>query len=137
MSTATAVRPGIETDWWSGSDSEDERPALMRVDEIPHQHPDDNLLEDFARLAEELEDAGAGLSSTRRIMVHPAFAEILALGRPAIPLAINRLRGSDNRPLWLRVLSGLGPFPPGAGESTIEAAAGFWIQWATAEGLAT
>src|SRR4051812_21885685 len=53
---------------------------------------DDPAAAEFDLLAEELEYAGAGVSSTRRLMAHRAYTEILALGKDAIPLLLERLR---------------------------------------------
>jgi hypothetical protein len=83
----------------------------------------------FEELADELEEDTAVLSATRRAMKLPAFREILALGDEVIPEVIERLKTSDNRPVWLRMLGTLTPFPPGAGEETIDDAADVWIQW--------
>jgi hypothetical protein len=83
----------------------------------------------FSELAEELEERAAGLSATRRAMKFPAFNEILALGDAVLPEVIARLKTSDNRPLWLRVLGTLTPFPPGAGAETVDDAAAAWIRW--------
>jgi hypothetical protein len=83
----------------------------------------------FEQLAQELEEAAAGLSATRRAARLPAFNEILALGAEVVPDVIARLKVSSNRPLWLRVLGTLTPFPPGAGADTIDDAAEAWIRW--------
>ncbi len=147
MSSATAVRTHSEHRVGNVYEGLDEIPNLVEpaLGEQPDAGGDDSwkvfqagLLAEvkksetqmrFAQLAEELEDAAAGLSATRRAMRLPAFNEILALGEDVVPDVIERLKTSDNRPLWLRVLGTLTPFPPGAGEETVDDAADAWIQW--------
>jgi hypothetical protein len=131
MSTPTAVRMDIQLESESESSSEEtvESAPLLRTEGLRSDPGTESARDAFNDLADELEAAAAGLSSTRRAMGHPAFAEILALGDAAIPALIDRLRFSNNRPLWLRLLGTLTPFPPGAGESTIDNAANVWIRW--------
>jgi hypothetical protein len=125
MSTATLVREEKEI---KSSVAPSEGPPLSRIERGQDEDVYDTR-DDFDDLADELEGAAAGLSSTRRAMAHPAFAEILALGDPAISASLNRLKVSSNRPLWLRVLGTLTASPPGVGQSTIDDAANAWIRW--------
>src|ERR1700761_4804140 len=104
--------------------------ALFRADRSRQLGPRDfDAQERFDVLADDLEAATFGLSSTRRAMSHPAFTEILALGSPAVTGALRRLKSSSNRPLWLRVLGTLTPFPPGAGQGDIDGAVVAWLAW--------
>ncbi|MBK5219293.1 MAG: hypothetical protein JJE35_05860 [Thermoleophilia bacterium] len=128
MSTALAERTEQrltegEFDW-----DADAAPVLVRAEELAHDEGA-FIRDSFEDLADELEQQAAGLSATRRAFRYPAFIEILALGDAVIPEVIERLKTSENRPLWLRVLGSLTPFPPGAGESTIDDAADAWIRW--------
>jgi hypothetical protein len=148
MSSATAVRThneGRVEDRYEGLDEipdsfeqASEGGASERDWESAWKAVHDGLLADakttdlqvrFEQLADELEEDAAVLSATRRAMKLPAFREILALGDKVIPEVIERLKTSNNRPLWLRMLGTLTPFPPGAGEETIDDAADAWIQW--------
>jgi hypothetical protein len=90
---------------------------------------DDSIAAEFQLLAEELEAAASGVSSTRRLMGHPAYSEILALGNDAIPLLLDRLRTGRNRPTWLTLLGSLTVLPPSAGKDTIDEAAETWLRW--------
>jgi hypothetical protein len=104
--------------------------VLFRASNTRHRGSQDlDQRERFDLLADELETVTLGLSSTRRAMFHPAFTEILAMGQPAVPGALRRLRTSANRPLWLRVLGTLTPFPPGAGQDDIDSAVDAWLRW--------
>jgi hypothetical protein len=148
MSTATAVRTHRDTEQHEGlyGSYEGLPPALQLGEEpvvgegeqgrsrkerdVAVREDDSTIIRNsFNELADELEEAAAGLSSTRRALRYPAFIEILALGDTVVPEVLERLRISENRPLWLRVLGTLTPFPPGAGESTIDDAADAWIRW--------
>lgn len=132
MSTATITERPAKPN----AVSEDEAPLFRAQEQAPLEEVFD-AQDEFNELADELEEAAAGLSSTRRAMAHPAFAEILAMGNPAISPALQRLCKSSNRPLWLRVLGTLTPFPPGAGASNIDDAAATWIRWGAQKGLTT
>lgn len=130
MSTATLTRPAraLEGDEELCGDL-DGSSALESLESFNHEDEKVTLRDSFGVLADELEEAAAGLSSTRRASRYPAFVEILALGDSVVPEVIERLKISENRPLWLRVLGTLTPFPPGAGASTIDEAADAWIRW--------
>jgi len=130
MSTATLVRTDRSLEGNEGFVEEPE--GASALESLETFDPGDKgaaIRDTFSELADELEDAAVALSSTRRALRYPAFIEILELGDSVIPEVIERLRVSENRPLWLRVLGTLTPFPPGAGESTIDAAADAWIRW--------
>jgi hypothetical protein len=130
MSTATLTRPAraLEGDEEHCGDLGGSS-AFESLESFGHEDEKATLRDSFNVLADELEEAAAGLSSTRRALRYPAFVEILALGDSVVPEVIERLRISENRPLWLRVLGTLTPFPPGAGASTIDEAADAWIRW--------
>lgn len=132
MSTGIAVKPAeqrLEREALDESFADDGVPApLERADE---RKQDDRvlILDSFEELADELEESTAGLSSTRRAVKEPAFVEILALGKVVLPSVVERLRSSENRPLWLRVLGTFTAEPPGLGQRTIDEAADAWIAW--------
>lgn len=84
---------------------------------------------EFDILADELAAAAAGVSSTRRLLSHPAYIGILALGEEAVPLLLERLRAGTHRPTWLTILGSLTALPPSAGAATIDEAASAWLKW--------
>jgi len=130
MSTATLVRTDRSLE--GNEEFVEEFEGASALETLETFNPGDErtaIRDAFSELADELEEAAAALSSTRRALRYPAFIEILALGDSVIPEVIERLKVSENRPLWLRVLGTLTPFPPGAGESTIDDAADAWIRW--------
>jgi hypothetical protein len=103
----------------------------------PEAQRADDLSAQFELLADELAADSLGVSSTRRLMQHPAYIGILSLGDEAIPLLLERLEAPGPRPVWLRLLSSLTSFVPGAGQETIPAAAEAWLQWGKRSGLRT
>ena len=71
-----------------------------------------------------------------RVHDHPAYAEILAMGEPAIPLILRHLR--DRGWHWyrlLRELSGENPVPPG--ESDRRRVVELWLEWGEERGIVT
>jgi hypothetical protein len=89
----------------------------------------------FRRLKREWNAATAHLSSTTKIMNHPAFQEIIQLGSPVVPFM---LRDMTERPrLWvwaLAKITGVNPVPAEeAGNITAMSAA--WLRWGRENGL--
>lgn len=130
MSTALATRQDnskVEEEIFGDPPTHEESP-LGRADEQTRDEKA-RVRESFEQLADELEESAAPLSSTRRAVKTPAFLEILALGPDVLPLALDRLKASSNRPLWLRVLGTFTSSPPGLGKATVEEATAAWIAW--------
>jgi hypothetical protein len=99
-----------------------------------HAWQGDELHAQFEVLADELASVASGVSSTRKLVRHPAYLGILELGEDAIPLLLGRLTKPGGRPIWLKLLSSLTPFQPGAGRETIEEAASDWVSWGKRSG---
>jgi hypothetical protein len=138
MSSATLVRPSIADPWGSDVSVDDDCEPVGRV--VPRVkaraidiESDPGVEAEFEFLADELEEAAVSVSSTRRLMGHPAYIGILALDERAIPLVLQRLR-RNSQPIWLRLLSSLTAFQPGAGQENVANAAEEWIRWGKREG---
>jgi hypothetical protein len=97
--------------------------------------PVSDLGRQFEIFAAELSDAAGVVSSTRRLMRHPAYLAILALGERAIPLILKRIEAGDDQPVWLRLLGSFTSFQPGAGQETIADAAAAWVRWGKVRGI--
>jgi hypothetical protein len=108
-------------------DNHDDEAPLGRLRPCPDEPPNDKGA--FELLADELEEAAAGLASPRKAMRHPAYVEILALGFKTVPWIIDRLEQDKYRPLWMRVLGSLTGSPPSGGANTVPAAAEVWMRW--------
>jgi hypothetical protein len=89
----------------------------------------------FRRLAAAWEQATGHLSSMTAASNHPAYQEIIHLGREVIPHLLRDLE--DNETHWfiaLRQITGINPIPPSAAGNVpkmIEA----WLQWAKDNGF--
>lgn len=143
MSPTAQLAPEQRTDdeTWELVDVEDEtppaahRPSPLEFFQLGRDAQREQVRVRFDLLADELAVSMAGASSTRRAMRHPAYAEILALGKDAIPFLLRRLERPGSRPLWLRLLGSLTAFQPGAGQETISDAAHAWMRWGRTEGF--
>ncbi len=102
----------------------------------PRPQDPPSLKDQFDVLADELEEAAGAMASPRKAMRHPAYGEILALGRPAIPLALERMQESGNRPLWMRLLGSLTGIKPSQHQVTIGEAERQWLRWGCIQGVA-
>jgi hypothetical protein len=73
-------------------------------------------------------------SSTTRILGHPAFRRIVALGEPAIPLILREIqREPDHLSFALREITGTSPVPAGAAGNMARIAA-LWLAWGRKQG---
>jgi hypothetical protein len=88
----------------------------------------------FRQLASQWRKEVAHLSSSVQMAAHPAYREIIAMGKPAIPLLLAELQRAPH--FWfaaLRALTGENPVPKEiAGQ--VKAMARAWIQWGKDKG---
>ncbi|HEV3000178.1 MAG TPA: hypothetical protein VGW75_05500 [Solirubrobacteraceae bacterium] len=143
MSAATITRAeeAAEAEYWDVEEMGEDPAAAAQplIERVSSSRLNASISESrlqFSLLADELESAMLGAGSTRRVSRHPAYAELVDMGDSAIPYLLERVREPGVRPLWLRLLSALTPFPPGAGCETISDAAAAWIQWGSVRGYA-
>jgi hypothetical protein len=94
----------------------------------------ETLEERFRRLEAVWRAETAPLSSSTRIIAHPAFQEIIALGQAVVPLM---LRDLEQRPgLWVWALPGIigaDPVPP-ADRGNIARMSEAWLRWGRENG---
>jgi hypothetical protein len=90
----------------------------------------------FRRLASIWNAETGHLSSTTKIINHPAFQEIIGMGPAVIPFM---LREMDERPrLWVWALpeiTGVNPVSPGDGGNVAKMSQA-WLHWAKEHGYA-
>jgi hypothetical protein len=75
------------------------------------------------------------LSSPPEMAKHPAYREIVAMGKPAVPLILAELEARPD--FWfaaLREITGEDPVPPEA-RGKVKAMAGAWLEWGHAHGV--
>jgi hypothetical protein len=89
----------------------------------------------FNALVRQWKDETTMHSSTSRIVNHPAYQSIIAMGRPAVPLILQEL--SRDPAYWfeaLRTITNEDPVPAGH-RGRIEAMTADWLAWGRARGL--
>ena len=100
----------------------------------PDVQPIETLEERFRRLADEWYRAVAHHSSDRLRNNHPAYQEIIGLGRPVVPLLLRDLE--VNRRHWfaaLRTITGANPVPSEDAGSFPKMAEA-WLRWGREQG---
>ena len=89
----------------------------------------------FERLAADWQRAVAHQSSSRIRYEHPAYQEIIALGRPVVPLLLRDLE--TNHRHWfaaLQAITGANPVPP-EDAGRIDRMTAAWLRWGEENGL--
>jgi hypothetical protein len=93
-------------------------------------------LEDrFRQLAAEWRRDVGPLSSVSKIVQHPAYQAIIALGRDAVPLILQDLeRQPDHWFAALRAITGAEPIPP-EDRGRMDRMATAWVRWGKEHGF--
>lgn len=81
----------------------------------------------FATLRDQWERDTAILSNLTQIVAHPAYREIVSMGRDAVPLIIGELRRDPHH--WFSALAEIVGADHAAGATTLDEAARRWIAW--------
>lgn len=107
---------------------------LQRDYRLPASRQTESLGEKFHRLAEEWRTSTAHLSSVTEMATHPAYQEIIGLGKPAIPLLVKALERNLDHWFWaLRAITGIDPVPPND-RGNMRKMADAWVGWARQQG---
>jgi hypothetical protein len=134
---------------------------FLEDDYISAPFPDDSLLAFIARQIDEVEEhyrapasrqavplperfrqftarwlkESAHASSITAIAMNPAYQQIIALGRDALPLILAELEREPRQWFWaLRVISGVDPVPASQ-RGHVREMQRTWLQWGRDEGL--
>jgi hypothetical protein len=105
----------------------------VRVDatgEVAVTQPDAPLTgpdEIFVELAARWKTETRNLSSMHDIVLNPAYAQIIGLGVPAIPLILRELR--DDPDAWFYALTAITREDPAAGMTKFDDAVQAWVDW--------
>lgn len=101
------------------------RPASRQIEGIRDK---------FHRLASRWRTDTAFQSSVHQMATHPAYQEIIGMGRDAIPLILRELERDADHWFWaLRSITGIDPVPP-ANRGNVREMANAWLSWAHLEG---
>ena len=88
----------------------------------------------FAVLADRWKRETAVLSSVSQMAMHPAYQEIIGMGREALPLILQELERTPNHWFWaLRAITGESPVPPDQ-FGKVEEMANAWLHWGREQG---
>jgi len=88
----------------------------------------------FRRLADQWRRETRHQSSASKMAMHPAYQQIIGMGRDAIPFILRELRRTRGHWLWaLFAITGEDPAPEG---STFAEAVDAWLSWGTQHGYA-
>jgi len=117
----------------------DDNPAVSETlsghEEIADSAHIANTTDRFQNLAAEWRAATARLSSSSKIAQHPAYQQIIQLGRDAVPMILRELERDPAH--WfaaLRAITGEDPVSP-ADRGFVDRMAAAWVRWGKDDGL--
>jgi hypothetical protein len=95
----------------------------------------DALGQRFESLAEEWRRECAHLSSVREMVLHPAYQQIIGMGKDALHFLLRELERQPDHWFWaLRAITGEDPVRP-KHRGNIRLMASDWLSWARTKGL--
>jgi hypothetical protein len=96
--------------------------------------PTETVEQRFRRLAAQWEADTLVLSNPRLIMSHPAFQEIIRLGKAVVPFLLRDLEQEPHLWVWaLPAITGENPVSP-AEEGNIQRMGEAWLRWGREKG---
>lgn len=88
----------------------------------------------FLTLKKEWEDNTAYLSSMTKIVMHPAYQQIIGMGQVAVPLILSEMRKKPDHWFWaLRSITGEDPVLPGH-RGRLKQMTEDWLKWGRGKG---
>jgi hypothetical protein len=118
-----------------------DRPAALpdgtHVEVVVGEWPDTGLVRRFRDLVRQWKEATIFTSSGTEIALHPAYQQIIGMGKEAIPLILEELQRDEDHWFWaLKSITGVDPVPPGdRGQLPKMTAA--WVRWAQTNGYSS
>ena len=89
----------------------------------------------FRELVRQWKEATVYLSSVHDMVSHPAYLQIIGMGKEALPLLVDELRREpDHWFVALQAITGTNPIPPSV-QGDVEAMTQAWLSWAEQHGL--
>lgn len=135
-------RLGRSGEVWLSPDPKDEAEDPSRPPAEPLFHntepdllpfsPSLEIASIFSELADRWEEDTSIESMLERMVLHPAYQQIIGLGRPAIPLILDRLQRSAGH--WFWALVAITRQDVAYGEETVEGARKAWLVWGRQHG---
>jgi hypothetical protein len=88
----------------------------------------------FYSLAKTWQEETRYLSSVHDMVLHPAYQQIIGMGREALPFLFQELKRQPDHWFWaLQAITGEDPVPPEE-KGNLEAMARRWLRWGAANG---
>lgn len=129
---STATRPVAR-----GGVRLDQPPTVTVATQAPvfTSRPLESRLEDrFRELVRQWKEGTEFTSSTTQIVMHPAYQQIIGMGKVVLPLLIAELRRKPDHWFWaLKAITGEDPVPP-ANRGKVRRMAQAWLEWAERQG---
>jgi hypothetical protein len=101
---------------------------------LPQAPEDSAIASRFAVLATRWYQETATLSSISQIAMHPAYQEIIGIGREAVPFILRELQQQPHHWFWaLRAITGVDPIPA-EHRGKIREMTDAWLQWGQEHG---
>ena len=111
-----------------------EQLSLSQESAIARTNQKTELETTFHSLVEQWKNETRGISSTEQMSVHPAYQQIIGMGRDVIPLLLRELENNSGRWFWaLKSISREEPVTPEQRGKTKEMIAA-WLNWGREKG---
>lgn len=112
-----------------------ERGEGCSQEEMEKKYPEPSRLERrFRQLVSEWKAGRGPQSSVAKMAMHPAYQQIIGLGRDAIPLLLAEMEREPSHWAWaLRAITGEDPVPEASRGKLFETAQA-WVQWGHEKG---
>jgi hypothetical protein len=109
--------------------------AMIPADSPPRVPPAETVEQRLRRLEAQWQADTRFLSDARRITNHPAFQQIIALGKEVVPFLLHDLQAQPSLWVWaLPEITGENPVPA-SDAGNIRKMSDAWVQWGRAQGI--
>jgi hypothetical protein len=109
-------------------------PDGTHVEVLVGERPDAELVRRFHDLARQWKEATIFTSSGTEMALHPAYQQIIGMGKDAIPLILEELQREEDHWFWaLQSITGDDPVPP-SDRGQLPKMTGAWLRWARTNG---
>jgi hypothetical protein len=125
----------ISDDLYSRLEATARRRGLGNVEQLLEMLPtSDDHINRFQALAQQWKKDTAHLSNIGKKALHPAYQEIIGMGKSAIPLLLAELRREPDDWFWaLHAITGAQPVPAES-RGNLKAMADAWLKWGSDQG---
>jgi hypothetical protein len=129
-----ATNPGVQ---WNTPSARRRSTMSTTPTQPPPRVPTEPVEQRLRRLEAQWLADTQFLSDARRIIDHPAFRQIVALGREAVPTLLRDLQAQPSLWVWaLSEMTGEDPVTP-ADAGNVRKMSDAWVAWGKARGLLT